>query len=101
MDSSAVLWILTWSGVVSITIFVLTGILGQLLPLVEAWRRLIGAFRGDNTQGASDCSEPTTGQENTVPSVADPVQLEAAGSATGGEQCEELDSAASAPPSHQ
>jgi hypothetical protein len=46
VDSSAILWILAWSGVLSIAIFVVTGILGQLLPLIEAWRALVQALRG-------------------------------------------------------
>ncbi|MFE7129368.1 hypothetical protein ACFVIM_00715 [Streptomyces sp. NPDC057638] len=55
----------------SIAIFVLTGILGQLLPLIEAWRRLRNAFRCD------------TAQESSVSPTADPEQLEASESTVG------------------
>ncbi|MCG0062894.1 MULTISPECIES: hypothetical protein [Streptomyces] len=35
---------------ISVLIFVLTGILGQLIPLVRAWRKLRSTFRDDSEQ---------------------------------------------------
>ncbi|SED64423.1 hypothetical protein SAMN05428942_2183 [Streptomyces sp. 2112.2] len=101
MDSSAVLWILAWSGVISVLIFVLTGILGQLLPLIEAWRKLRSTFRDDSERNRSEGSELALAQECTNAPTADPVQSETAGSAIGAERHGEADSAAPAPPSHQ
>ncbi|MEV6809706.1 hypothetical protein [Streptomyces sp. NPDC051132] len=101
MDSSAVLWILAWSGVISVLIFVLTGILGQLIPLVRAWRKLRSTFRDDSEPNQPADGEAPPAQKNTDAQTANPVQSEAAGSAVGAERLGEADSAAPAPPSHQ
>ncbi|WP_435970190.1 hypothetical protein [Streptomyces sp. Qhu_M48] len=99
MDS-AIIWILAWSGVVSIAIYALTGLPGQLIPLIDAWRSLFNAFRDDDAQNAPHDSESFT-LETAVRSAADPAQLGAAGSAADGERRDELGSATPAPPSHQ
>ncbi|MEU8955016.1 hypothetical protein AB0C93_11995 [Streptomyces sp. NPDC048518] len=99
MDSSAIIWILAWSGVISVLIFVLTGILGQLLPLIEAWRKLRSTFRGDgerNREGGGALAQACTDAP-----TADLAQSEDTGSATGAEWHDAADSAASTPPSHQ
>ncbi|MFE7130263.1 hypothetical protein ACFVIM_05345 [Streptomyces sp. NPDC057638] len=102
MDSSAVLWILAWSGVISIGIVVLTGILKQLLPLVEAWHSLLDTFRGDRAQDAVGGSEPAPKPKSAEEPTAAIVPLEAAGSAAALERHDEkTDSVMPAPAPHQ
>lgn len=105
MDSSAILWILTWSGVLSIAIFVMTGILGQLLPLIEAWRTLRKTLRGGSKQDAQETDHAPPTPEPDEPDspdqwTASPEEnLSAPGLAVGGS---ERDLAHPTPPaSHQ
>ena len=60
VDSSAILWILAWSGVLSIAIFVVTGILGQLLPLIEAWRAVVQTLKGGYRRAPGGRSGPAS-----------------------------------------
>ncbi|MFD9540910.1 hypothetical protein [Streptomyces sp. NPDC060022] len=101
MDASAVLWILAWSGVLSIAIFVSTGILGQLLPLVEAWRKLLNALRDGNEKDVPSSDGSASSDASTESPTTKPTQARAGGSEVGAERGDEVDSAASAPPSHQ
>lgn len=67
VDSSAILWILAWSGVLSIAIFVSKGLLDQLPPLIESWRRFLRALHGDN-----ESSDPANRQEKQRDDGAEP-----------------------------
>ncbi|MGW4979794.1 hypothetical protein [Streptomyces mirabilis] len=107
MDSSAILWILAWSGVLSIAIFVITGLLGQLIPLIDAWRTFIQTLKDGATEDRSaDLGQPTpvaNEPENRTrlpaSSEGDPPLSEPA--VDGKLQCE-MDDACSTPPwSHQ
>ncbi|WP_105968444.1 hypothetical protein [Streptomyces geranii] len=60
MDSTIILWILAWAGVLSVVIFVAKGLLDQLPPLVDSWRALVRVVRGEETTRAAD--EPTRDQ---------------------------------------
>ncbi len=40
MESTVILWILAWSGVLSVLIWVARGVLDQLPPLIGSWRRV-------------------------------------------------------------
>ncbi|MEV8388694.1 MULTISPECIES: hypothetical protein [unclassified Streptomyces] len=61
MDSTVILWILAWAGVLSVVMFVAKGLLDQFLPLVDSWRALVRTVRGEETIEAAD--EDTRDQE--------------------------------------
>ncbi|MFD3618689.1 hypothetical protein ACFWWT_26310 [Streptomyces sp. NPDC058676] len=64
MDSTVIVWILAWAGVLSVVIFVAKGLLDQLPPLVDSWRALVRAMRGEETTKAAD--EARRDQETAV-----------------------------------
>ncbi|XUM00246.1 hypothetical protein ACQ86F_25380 [Streptomyces venezuelae ATCC 10712] len=86
---------------VSIAIFVATGVLGQLLPLIEAWRKLLATLRGADETDASVDSEPTPQHGSAETPTADPTQMRAGGSTVEEERRDDVDSAAPTSTSHQ
>ena len=71
MDSTVILWILAWAGVLSVVIFVTKGLLDQLLPLVDSWRALVRTVRGEETTRAVDearrVQETAVGPDDVCP----------------------------------
>ncbi|WP_405889520.1 hypothetical protein OG427_03005 [Streptomyces sp. NBC_00133] len=64
MDSTVILWVLGWAGVLSVVIFVVKGLLDQLLPLIESWRNFLRALRDNEApppqQLEAEASEAVT-----------------------------------------
>ncbi len=43
--SDVSLWIITWFGVLAVLIYMFKGLLDQLPPLVDSWRRFMKSLR--------------------------------------------------------
>ena len=72
MDSTIVLWVLAWSGVVSVLIFVLQGILDQLPRLIDSWHRFLYALRGNgNPQNRHTGAVETSTAAGSVEDITD------------------------------
>ncbi|WP_142217020.1 hypothetical protein [Streptomyces sp. SLBN-118] len=71
MDTTVILLAFAWSGVLSVVIFVSKGLLDQLPPLIESWRRFLRALHGDgvgsDTANRRERRRDETGPEDGRP----------------------------------